>query len=158
MEKKYDIRIDGNVATWELNKVGAINGTYIGTFKFRCYLTPMQKIAAGKEERDLLGSNIALAPEHERFMAYSLTQLKYRIIQSPPFWTSANTSSMEGDLPDEEIISEILDAAISAEIQYKKELKEKKEKAIERAKSSAEAIEKEEEGLANEDEDQESGD
>lgn len=142
-EERTDIKFEGNTAVWECNMHGSVNGTYIGTFRFRCFLTPLQQIAAGKEHRELLGSNISLAPEHEKFLAFALSQLKQRIISSPPFWGSANPNgTMEGDIPDEEVVSAILDAAIGAEVKYKVELKKRKEDAIKRAKSVGERIEK----------------
>lgn len=141
MAERQDITIDGSVATWEMNLQGAINGTYIGTFKFRCYLTPTQQIAASREMRELLGPQMGMAPEHETFMAYALTQLKHRVVSAPPFWSSTlNTSSMSGDLPDENIISEVLNAATDAEIKYKNQLKKRKEDALEKAKEAAERM------------------
>ena len=139
-EDRDDIKIEGNVATWEINTVGSIMGTYIGTFRFRCFLSPLQQIAAGREERELIGVNMSLAPEHEKFLAYALTQLKYRIISAPPFWASANVNNLQGDIPDEEIISVILSAAIDAEAKYKSDIRKRKEEAIQRAKKASEAI------------------
>lgn len=140
-----DIKIEGNVAVWDMKEDGVISGTYMGTFRFRCYLTPLQQIQAGREERDMLGQNIALAPEHERFLAYALSQLKQRIVSAPPFWISANPNgNMPGDLPDEEIIANILDAAQIAQRKYKFILKNRKDSAIKDAKLLAEQFDKEE--------------
>ena len=149
-EAKSEIKIEGNVATWELSAVGNIMGTYHGTFRFRTFLTPLQQISAGKEERDLIGPNMALSPEHERFLCYALTQLKYRIISAPPFWNTGG--SIHGDIPDEEIISKVLTAAIDAEAQYKTEIKERKEKAILRARKASEEITKADLSLKEENE------
>lgn len=141
MEKeRSDIIIEGSTATWEIKTDGAINGTYIGTFRFRCYLTPTQQIAANREMREVLGANPTMAPDHESFLAYALTQLKYRIISSPPFWMSAVGGNLQGDLPDENVISTVLDAALGAEIKYKKQLVARKDDAIKRAKEAAERM------------------
>jgi hypothetical protein len=142
MEKeRSDIIIEGNTASWDMKVDGAINGTYTGAFRFRCFLTPTQQIAANREYRELLGPQLTMAPEHETFLAYALTQLKYRILSAPPFWTSTlQTSSVAGDVPDENIISAVLDAAIGAEIKYKKQLNERKLEAIKRAKEAAERM------------------
>lgn len=139
-EERDDIKIDGNTATWDINTVGSIMGTYIGTFRFRCFLSPLQQISAGREERELIGVNMSLAPEHEKFLAYALTQLKYRIVSAPPFWASSNMNSLQGDIPDEEVISMILSAAIDAEAKYKNDIRKRKEEAINRAKKASEAI------------------
>jgi len=140
-KKNIHLRIDGATATWELREEGLISGTYAGTFKFRCFLSPTQKIAANREYREILGPNPTYAPEHESMMAFALTQLKHRIIEAPPFWSSTlQESSMAGDIADDNIISLVLDAAIEAELQYKNNLKEKKDDVLKRAVKAAEAL------------------
>lgn len=136
-EDLQDISISGNEATWRLSATGAINGTYIGEFKFRCFLTPIQKISANREMRDLLGDQMTMAPEHEANLAFALTQLKYRVISAPPFWNSGSTP---GDIPDSNVIMSVLDAAIAAEIKYLEQITKRKIDALERAKSAAEQM------------------
>lgn len=136
-----DITIKNEVATWIIKAEGKILGTYSGVFEFRCFLTPSQHLAAGRERRDLLGKNAILADNDENFYAYALTQLKYRVISAPPFWDSSKKiGEYSGDIPDMEVLSEILDAAISSEVMYKNQLNERKRSAIERAKQAAEKI------------------
>lgn len=138
-DESLNMIIDGTTANWDMRVEGDIAGTYAGTFKFRCYLTPMQKIAANREMRELLGSHATMAPEHEANLAFALTQLKHRIVSAPPFWNSV-TSGMAGDLPDANVILAVLDAAYVAELKYVAQIKEKKASAISRAKTAAEAI------------------
>lgn len=137
-EEKYQFILDGNVATWEMRLDGNISGTYTGTFKFRCFLTPLQKIAANREMRELLGSHMTMAPEHEANLAFALTQLKHRVISAPPFWGTNGT--LAGDLPDANVVMEVLDASIEAELKYMQQIKQKKLDAIERAKKAAEQM------------------
>ena len=66
---RSDIIIESNLGNWEIKVDGDINGTYMGHFKFKCYLTPLQQIAANREFRELLGTNPSVAPEHESFLA-----------------------------------------------------------------------------------------
>lgn len=139
MAEHTNIIIDGTTATWDMRLEGDIAGTYSGTFKFKCYLTPMQKIAANREMREILGPQMTMAPEHEANLAFALTQLKHRIIAAPPFWSSV-TSGMNGDIPDENIILSVLDAAYASELKYMAQLKEKKESAIKRAIAAAESM------------------
>jgi hypothetical protein len=140
-EKELDIIIDGSVATWNMVDQGDVNGTYIGVFKFRCYLTPIQKLACGREYRELLGPSPAMATSQDDNLAFALTQLKHRVISGPPFWQSSlQTTGYAGDLPDEVVLMHILDASISAEIKYKEQLKKKREEAITRAENIAEKI------------------
>lgn len=139
-EERPDIKIDGSIATWELKAEGAIAGTYTGLFKFKCFLTPMERIRAGREYRDILGPHLSLASEQESLTAWSLTQLKYRVLQSPPFWSSQNSGDIDGNIADEDIIAKILDAAIGAEIKYKKILEGRRNEAIQRAKLAGEEV------------------
>lgn len=140
--ERHDISLDGNTASWSLNLEGAINGLYTGTFKFRCFLTPSQQIAADREKREMIGDvNPLLVPSHLDFAAYALAQLKYRVISAPPFWTSTiQETNLAGDLPDENIITAVLDAAVGAEIKYRNHLERRKTDAIERAKKAAEKM------------------
>jgi hypothetical protein len=138
---KLNIIIEGNQATWEINAIGDVGGTYIGTFKFKCLILPTQRLAASREYRALLGENPTLALAHDDNLAYALTQLKYRVISAPPFWTSTiQNNGMAGDLPDENIVMMVLDAAVEAELKYKQQLKNKKSEALEKAKNAAERL------------------
>lgn len=150
--QRSDLIIEGNTATWEMRLDGDINGTYAGAFRFKCYLSPLQQIAADREKRELLGSQPLYASEHESFLAYALTQLKYRIISAPPFWASANPATLAGDIADENIIAAVLDAALGAEIKYKSQLKKKKLDAVARAKAATDKLMEGDE--ENEDEDE----
>jgi hypothetical protein len=155
-DQRPDLRIDGSVATWEMKVEGSISGTYAGTFRFRCFLTPLQIITAGREYRELLGSNMSLANEHESMLAWALSQLKQRVISAPPFWNSQADSSLPGDIPDEEVITTILDAAIASENKYKDQLKKRKEDALKRAKAAGETILENKDMKADKDESQDS--
>lgn len=136
VETRSDIIIEGNTAVWNMRLDGDIHGTYSGVFRFKCYLSPLQKIAADRERRELLGAQYMFASEHESFLAFALTQLKQRIVSAPPFWNSQNPGSMGGDIADENIISAVIDAALGAEIKYREQLKERKKQALERGIAS----------------------
>ena len=156
---RQDITIEGNVATWEIRLEGDIQGTYSGAFKFRCFLTPTQRLAAGREHRELLGNQPSLATMHDYNLAFSLSQLKYRVISGPPFWASTvQLSGVSGDVPDENVIDAVLEAAVASELKYKAQLKKKKADAIERAKKAAESLlklrDEHNEGKNKEDDDQ----
>jgi hypothetical protein len=153
---RSDIILEGNSATWDMRLEGAIHGTYTGTFRFKCYLSPLQQIAANREYREILGPNPSFASEHESFLAYALTQLKYRILSAPPFWASQNPAAFAGDLADENVIAAVLDAALGAEMKYKSSLKKKTEEATKRAKAATEKLM--EEATANDEDEDESAD
>lgn len=139
--ERSDITIENEVATWNLQAEGTILGTYSGQFKFRCYLLPTQVIAIGREFRSLLGEFGLYANEQQTLFANALTQLKYRVISGPPFWTSSlQNGAFPGDIPDDSILGQILNAALDAELKYKQELLDRKKAAIERAKQAAERV------------------
>jgi hypothetical protein len=141
MENPKNISIDNNIAIWDMKIDGDIAGTYTGIFKFRCFLSPTQLISAGKEYRNMLGEHHITAPEYEANLAYALTQLKYRVISAPPFWSSTlQNSILEGDIADVNVILAVLDAAMESEFLYREELKTKKEKALEVSKKIAESL------------------
>lgn len=136
-----DIILEGNTARWDMTINGAIHGTYMGTFRFKCFLLPTERIAAGREYRELLGSNATLVNGHEDNLAYCLTQLKYRIISAPPFWgATLQNTGMPGDVPDDNVINAVLEAAIAAELKFAEQLKDKRTGDIERAKKAAEGL------------------
>lgn len=152
-EERADIIIEGNTATWDCRLDGDINGTYMGQFRFKCFLSPTQKLAASREYRQLLGENPTLALKHEDNLAFALSQLKYRVISAPPFWSStASLGGYSGDIPDENVIDAVLDAAIDAELKYMTQLKKKKTEAIEKAKKAAERMLAQRDDEAEEDE------
>jgi len=158
-QKKSEIVIEGTTASWHLQEEGEVSGTFSGNFRFKCFLTPTERIAANREMRALLGEHPMLTPEHESFLAYALTQLKYRIIKAPPFWNSAD-SGWAGDIPDINVITKVLNAAIDVEVKYKEELLKRKVDGIERAKKSVEAMMKrgeEDDEIQEEEADEESG-
>ena len=136
-----DITIENDIATWQIRTEGPILGTYAGTFKFRCYLTPSQTVAANRERREMLGENAILANDTDKFYALALTQLKYRIISGPPFWdANKDVNGYSGDIPDQEVLTMVLNAAVDAEGKFKQQLNKKKLDAVEKAKKAAEQI------------------
>lgn len=154
--QRSDLIVESTGVTWDMRLDGDIAGTYVGAFRFKCYLNPLDRIAADREYREILGPNPTFASEHESFLAYALTQLKYRIITAPPFWASENPARLSGNIADENIISAVLDAALVSEIKYKSILKKKKLDAISRAKDATETLLKEAE--ANDEDDDEGAD
>jgi hypothetical protein len=139
--KRKDLVLENNTVRWEISTVGDIHGLYVGSFVFKCYLTPAEKLAAGRDYRELLGSNAVFALKHEDDLAFTLSQLKYRVISGPPFWSSALTGDgLAGGIADEKILSAIFEAATASEFKYIAMLQDKKEKALEKAKKVAEGI------------------
>jgi hypothetical protein len=141
-----DISIEGNIATWRMSPMeGEIGGTYTGTFTFRCFLDPIRQLQAGREYREFLGSHAIGASEFEGRIAFSLSQLKHRVITAPPFWTSTQQDSgMNGNIGDINIIFWVLDAAIRSEELYKDRMLKEREEILNRTIKKTEQTIKEE--------------
>ncbi len=135
-----DIVITGSVAKWVLPPTqGDLGGTYTGSFTFRCYLTPLQSLQAGREFRELLGGLANQASDVESKLAFSLTQLSHRIIESPPFWTSTKQDGgIAGNLGDLNIISMVLDAAFRAETLFQERIQKERENLLNKTIQAAE--------------------
>lgn len=111
--------------------------TYMGTFRVKCLLSPLEEIAADKRYRDLLGANSHLAQEHVRRQAFALSQLEQRIIEMPPFWE--NDMIPGGHIQDDNILLDILDLAVEAQEKY---IKAKAKELEDRRKSLTGKIKK----------------
>lgn len=137
-----DITISGNIATWTLPLTqGEMLGTYSGTFQFKCYLTPTEILQSGRDYRSLLGSLSEYASEREKNIAFSLVELKYRILKAPPFWTSTlQESGFSGNIPDLNILIKILEMAMVSESLFQEKIQKERDLLLERTIKSAEAL------------------
>jgi hypothetical protein len=135
-----EMTIEGSTATWVMPRTdGELGGTYTGSFQFRCYLNPIQILQAGREYREFLGSLGAQASITEGHLAYALSQLKYRILKAPPFWTSTlQESGIQGNIGDLNVILVILDAAMDAEKIFKENAAKERESLLDRAIAAGE--------------------
>ena len=73
------------VAIFTINEEGQIQGSYKGVFTLRCYLSPLDSLAAGREFRNLLGPFADSASEQDRYTAFCMSQLAKRVIKGPPW-------------------------------------------------------------------------
>ena len=141
-----DIVLEGNLATWKMSPtIGDLGGTYTGHFTFKCFLSPLEQLQAGREYRELLGGLGGQASESESSLSFALTQLKHRVIKSPPFWSSTlQDSGIAGNVGDLNIISMVLDASIRAESLFKARIQKERESLLDRSIKVAEEKLKEE--------------
>lgn len=130
--KESDIIIENETAIWSLNHQGQVGGTYLGIFKFRTFLTPAQILEADRDFRELLGPSAQFAATHAENIAYSLAQLKQRIIESPPFWRDGNSRFGGASIKDIDCLDLVLEASIVSEVKYRKMLSERHEQALKR--------------------------
>ena len=123
----------------------------MGTFKFRCYLSPLQMIEQDRDYRELLGPNPSLAGSQHESLAFSLTQLRQRILTHPPFWNDGYSRFGGGHIKDLELLDLVLEAAVETEIKYRKTLEAKHKESIDRIQASLERKAKEEPKAEEED-------
>lgn len=129
-----DIIIEGSTARWNMPRMEGELGTYTGSWTFRCYLTPLQQLQAGREYRQYLGEHAGQATETEANLAFALGQLKQRVIKAPPFWTSTiQESGIAGDIADLAIVAAILDAAIRSETLFKDKISKERQSILDRS-------------------------
>jgi len=125
---KSGIKLSEKEASFGLNTTGEhSNETYMGNFKVKCVLSPLEEIAADRRYRELLGPNSHLATERVRSQAFALAQLEQRIIDHPPFWD--NDTIGGGHIDDTNVILEVLDRAIESQEKY---IEVKREELIQR--------------------------
>ena len=137
-----DITIEGSRATWVLPPTdGRMGGTYTGRFVFNCFLAPTDMLKAGRVYRSLLGEHAGMATTEEGHIAFALTQLKFRVVSAPPFWTSTlQDSEFSGNIGDLNIIGLVLDAAMEAEVAFKEKIVKEREALLERSIKVAEQL------------------
>ena len=141
-----EINTEDCTGIFHLNENGTTTiQTYMGTFKVKCILNPMDFMAADKLYRELLGDiHPETAHGHTKSVAFSLSQLKYRIIEAPAFWDNRELGGSH--LKDDSIIVSVLNMAMDIERKYRatmvKEAERRQEELTDRIRSKA--IEKEE--------------
>lgn len=122
-EFSMSIRIEGSEAKFDVNILGNITKqSYIGTFKVKCLLSPLEDIEADKLYRDLLGNNFHLADKAVKDKALALAQLKVRVLEAPPFWENEYIGG--GHISDSNVILDVIDLAIQAQEEYVKQKEE----------------------------------
>jgi hypothetical protein len=133
-----DLSVDPNgTATFTINEEGVLAGSYKGSFALRCYLSPLDSLAASRHFRELLGPYGTDAGEQDRYLAFCMSQLAKRVIKGPPWWAATD---QPGNIPDLNILSLILDRALTAESAYKERLTKIKQEALERAQRATQAL------------------
>ena len=112
--------------SFTIKEVGASTGhTYEGTFEVICCLTMGQRHAEAAEKTRLMGDYAN--PDGDLYsLATTLATLRTRIQESPEWWKQSNGGT---SILDEEVINLLWEKTMEAEVKWKKELKEKAEKA-----------------------------
>ena len=123
------------IKTKTINVTGEDTGnTYIGEFKFKCLLSPLDRINIDREYRSMLGTNAQEAGIEAANLANILSELLFRIVDSAPFWISKESFIPGSHIPDRNVLLKVYEKALSCEAEYKQEIKEKVEKSKEEIK------------------------
>lgn len=122
-----DITLQGSEAEFTVSVIGKQSGeTFQGSFKVKCFLSPIDVIKADRFYRELLGSITPhLATSEAQNMCFALSQLKYRTLKSPSGWKN---EEIDGGHLDMNIVIEVLNNAIKAQEMYQKQSKQRLEK------------------------------
>ena len=132
------MRIEDGYGIFDINLVGnSTNQTYMGTFKVKCLLSPIEQIKSDKLYRDLLGTNSHLASNHVAQLAYALSELHTRVVESPAFWSEGELGGSH--LKDTEVILDVLENALEAQANF---IEEKQKELADRQKILANLIRK----------------
>lgn len=132
------MRIEDGYGYFDINMVGEhSNSTYMGNFKCKALLSPLEQIRADKLYRDLLGQNSHLSSNHVSQLAYALAQLSVRLVEWPPFWE--NNGLNGGHVKDESVILQVLELSLEAAALY---VEEKQKEMIEKQEILANLIRK----------------
>lgn len=111
--------------------VGEVTGeSYDGTFEVRRVLTPAQKSMADFERRAFLGnpaSNEDIDAEVAE-LAFAIGQLKVRVVKGPKWFQESNGLK---NFLDQNVLVALTKEILEVEFKFKKELKEKAQKAKE---------------------------
>lgn len=119
-----DFRFDGSVAEFDYHGVGdRTNTTYMGVFRVKTIVSPMDMIRADRLYRELIGSiNPHMASKETQNFAFALSQLKVRILEAPDFYKN---NDLDGSHLDSNVLIDIINKAIDAEEDYKKQIDNK---------------------------------
>lgn len=117
------MRIEGNVGVYVISELDdESNESYVGEFRVKCILSPLDLLAIDRDYRELLGPvNPIMASGDANNIAFALSQLKHRVLAYPSFWKGESYDG--GHLP-KKVLYAILDRSIEVQDKFKKERQE----------------------------------
>lgn len=98
--------------------------TYIGNFKVKCFLSPLEVIRADRIYRELIGSvNSVMAGDTAQNYAFAISQLSVRIINCPDFFKNPNAPDLFGSHTPDKVLIGVLNSSIDAETHFREQQK-----------------------------------
>jgi hypothetical protein len=147
-QEKIVLRED--YASYELNSTGDIGGLYVGVFKFRLTLTPLQELTADRDYRKLIGEFASETSSRIINTAYALAHLKQRVIEAPPFWFDGSSDFGGASVKDYKILEEVVLASVRAEEMYREMLKKRHEESMKKLQNHLKEMYEKEQKLKEE--------
>lgn len=113
--------IDGTLATFDIAVQDDLTmETYMGSFKVKCFLTPLEIIRADRIYRELIGAvNSAMAGDSAQNFAFAISQLSVRIVNCPDFFKNPNAPDLFGSHMPEKVLIAVLNHSIDSETAYR---------------------------------------
>ena len=109
-------------SVFDFDHVGELTGKrYEGQFSVKCVLNIAQKHALELEKTRLLG-NFANPTDGLSGLAVLLSNLRHRISDGPEWWKQSSGGS---SLEDEDVLIELYDKVMAAEVEWREKLKKK---------------------------------
>ena len=151
--------IEGTTATFDIAIQDELTmETYMGNFKVKCFLSPLETIRADRIYRELIGPiNSMMAGDTAQNYAFAISQLSVRIINSPDFFKNPNAPDLYGSHMPENVLIAVLNNSIDSETKFREQQKKAFENTQKRllAKYKQKKIKKQ---ILDEDSSQESDD
>jgi hypothetical protein len=120
------MKIENNIGVFTVSELDPeTNETYIGEFRVKLILSPLETIAIDRDYRELIGAvNPFMANSEANNLAFALSQLKHRVISSPSFWKGESYDG--GHLP-KKVLYSILDMSLEVQDKFKKQREDEME-------------------------------
>lgn len=117
--------IDGTTATFDIAVQDTLTmETYMGNFKVKCFLSPLEVIRADRIYRELIGAiNSSMAGDIAQNYAFAISQLSVRIVNCPDFFKNPNAPDLLGSHMPETVLITVLNSSIDAETTFRAEKK-----------------------------------
>jgi hypothetical protein len=123
------MRIEDNIGIFTISvKDPDSMQTYIGEFKVKLILDPLELLAIDRDFRELIGPvSPLMAGQEANNIAFALSQLKHRVIHAPAFWKGYGYDG--GHLP-KEVLYAVLDDSLKVQEKFKKQKLDEQEALV----------------------------
>lgn len=112
-----------NTAMFKVDVAGEVTGSkWYGQFKVKIHLSHREQLQRDKIRRELLGADPEGADVKSRNQAEIFSSLAVRVVESPPWWAASGNGL---DLLDDNVVIEVYEKTMKAELDVLTAMKEK---------------------------------